>query len=105
MKAEGPLPKGKRHKEFHITIPIMIFKPRLISSDTPLTQDELLSIKEGDLVKLCNGTDNIWSQIVDVKTRGYFDGLVSSRLNEKSYNFGDLIRFHSRHIFSVQCRI
>ena len=75
----------------------MIFKPRLISSDTPLTHDELLSIKEGDLVKLCNGTDNIWSQIVDVKTRGYFDGIVSSRLNEKSYNFGDLIRFHKKH--------
>lgn len=106
MNAEGRLPKRltaqrQEHKESHLTIPIMIFKPRLISSDNPLTQHELLSIKEGDLVKLCNGTDNIWSQIVDVKTRGYFDGIVSSRLNEKSYNFGDLIRFHKRHILAT----
>lgn len=79
----------------------MALKPRLINADTPLTQEETNSIKEGDLVQIYNGRTTIWTQIADRKTRGYFDGLVSSRLNEKSYNFGDLIRFHSRHIFIV----
>jgi hypothetical protein len=54
--------------------------------------------KEGDLVQLYNGSDSVWTRIVDVKTRGYFDGVVSSRLLTKSYTFGDLIRFHRRHI-------
>jgi hypothetical protein len=79
----------------------MVFKPRLINADPPLTQTESNSIKEGDLVQIYNGKTTIWTQVADVKTRGYFDGLVSSRLDESTYNFGDLIRFHSRHI----CRI
>ncbi len=79
----------------------MVFKPRLINADPPLTQTESNLIKEGDLVQIYNGKTTIWTQVADVKTRGYFDGLVSSRLNESTYNFGDLIRFHSRHI----CRV
>ncbi len=79
----------------------MTLKPRLINADIPLTQGESSLIKEGDLVQIYNGRTIIWTQVADVKTRGYFDGLVSSRLNEKSYNFGDLIRFHSRHIYSI----
>jgi hypothetical protein len=79
----------------------MIFKPRLITADNPLTQDETKLIKQGDLVEIYNGKTTIWTQIADVKTRGYFDGIVSSRLSEKTYNFGDLIRFHSRHIYSI----
>jgi len=54
--------------------------------------------KEGDLVQLYNGKDSIWTCIVEVKTRGYFDGIVSSRCLSKSYKFGDLIKIHSRHI-------
>ena len=82
-----------------------MIRPRLINAETPLTHEETNSIKEGDLVQIYNGRTTIWTQVADVKTRGYFDGLVSSRLNEKSYNFGDLIRFHSRHIFVLQPRI
>jgi hypothetical protein len=76
----------------------MVFKPRLINADPPLTQTESNLIKEGDLVQINNGKTTIWTQVADVKTRGYFDGLVSSRLAESTYNFGDLVRFHSRHI-------
>ena len=76
----------------------MALKPRLINADIPLTQEESNSIKEGDLVQIYNGRTTIWTQVADVKTRGYFDGIVSSRRLSKSYQFGDVIRFHRRHI-------
>lgn len=77
----------------------MISIPRFINSEE-ITNKEF---KEGDLVQLYNGTDSVWTCIVDVKTRGYFDGVVSSRLpvKETAYNFGDLIRFHGRHIYNI----
>ena len=79
-------------------------RARLINNtEYPLTQDEVKQVKNGDLVRLSNGRDMFWSQVADVKTRGYFDGVVSSRLPEKetSYNFGDLIKFHARHIYNI----
>jgi hypothetical protein len=79
----------------------MIIRPRLINAEYPLTQIEARLIHEGDLVEIFNGRTKIWVQIANVKTRGYFDGFVSSRLNEKTYNFGDLVHFHSRHIYSI----
>lgn len=72
----------------------MISIPRFISSQDLYNEQ----FKEGDLVQLYNGTDSVWTCIVDVKTRGYFDGIVSSRRLSKSYQFGDVIRFHRRHI-------
>ncbi len=72
----------------------MISIPRFMSADN-ICQEQF---KEGDLVQLYNGSDSVWTRIVDVKTRGYFDGVVSSRLLKTSYTFGDLIRFHRRHI-------
>ena len=74
-------------------------RARLINNtEYPLTQDEVKLVKNGDLVRLSNGRDMFWSQVADVKTRGYFDGIVSSRRLSKSYQFGDVIRFHRRHI-------
>ena len=73
----------------------MISVPRFMSAEDPCN----IQFKDGDLVQLYNGSDSVWVRIVDVKTRGYFDGIVSScRLLIKSYKFGDLIRFHRRHI-------
>ena len=73
------------------------------NTEHPLTQDETKLIRSGDLVQLHNGKNTLWSQVADVKTRGYFDGIVSSRCFSTAYTFGDLIRFHRRHIqgFSI----
>jgi hypothetical protein len=69
--------------------------PRFMNAEDPCN----IQFKDGDLVQLYNGSESVWLRIVDVKTRGYFDGFVSSRrLLTKSYKFGDLIRFHKRHI-------
>jgi hypothetical protein len=72
----------------------MISIPRFMSAEEPCNEQ----FKEGDLVQLYNGSDSVWACIVDVKTRGYFDGIVSSRRLSKRYQFGDVIRFHRRHI-------
>jgi hypothetical protein len=58
-----------------------------------------LPFKEGDLVQLYNGKESVWSRIVDVKPRHYFDGIITSRIfYTGAYRFGDVIRFHRRHI-------
>jgi hypothetical protein len=72
----------------------MIYIPRFIEAEEIYNEE----FKEGDLIQLYNGKDSVWTYIVDVKTRGYFDGIVSSRCFSTSYTFGDLIRFHRRHI-------
>ena len=68
--------------------------PRFITAEDTCKN----TFREGDLIQLYNGYCSVWSRIVDVKTRGYFDGIVSSRPSKTSYKFGDLIRFHRRHI-------
>ena len=81
--------------------------PRLVNADIPLTQYEAGLLQEGDFVELYNTKGNLWSKILETKTRGYFDGIVSSRKAGPSDgssgepSFGDLISFHSRHIFRI----
>jgi hypothetical protein len=72
----------------------MIPSPRFVEAEDIYTDE----FKEGDLIQLYNGKDSVWTYIVDVKTRGYFDGIVSSRCLSTTYTFGDVIRFHRRHI-------
>jgi hypothetical protein len=73
----------------------MVLTPRFIRCDEVCQ----LPFKEGDLVQLYNGKETVWSRILDVKARDYFDGIVSSRpLLTEGYVFGDVIRFHRRYI-------
>lgn len=72
----------------------MVLTPRFIRCDEVCQ----LPFKEGDLVQLYNGKETVWSRILDVKARDYFDGIVSSRLLHEGYAFGDVIRFHRRYI-------
>lgn len=75
----------------------MIGRPRLRTIESTT----IVSVLEGDYVKLDNGVCTFWCVIADVKSRGYFDGIVTSHLLEGrrfSYEFGGLIRFHERHI-------
>ncbi len=75
-------------------------RPRLVDAEEPVQKG---CVNVGDLVAVDNGLEKLWVQIVDVKTRDYYDGFVSSRLREfRSYAFGDLIRFHRRHIQDIK---
>ena len=73
----------------------MLLTPRFIRCDEVCQ----LPFKEGDLVQLYNGKETVWARIMDVKARHYFDGIVASRLLfTDGYEFGDIIRFHRRHV-------
>lgn len=75
-------------------------RPRLLDAEEQIPRG---SVTTGDLVAVNNGFEKIWVQIADVKTRDYYDGVVSSRLHEiRQYTFGDLIRFHRRHIWQAK---
>lgn len=77
-----------------------VVRPRLKVPEIPL--DSPFAIQRGDYVLLDNGYDMFWTQIADVKSKGYYDGIVFTRLRGKfSYSFGDLIRFHQRHVSYV----
>jgi hypothetical protein len=72
----------------------MLLIPRFIRCDEVCQ----LPFKEGDLVQLYNGKETVWARIMDVKPRHYFDSIVASRPLGQAYAFGDIIRFHRRHI-------
>ncbi len=79
---------------------IVPLRPRLLDAEELVARG---SVGVNDFVAVDNGFEKIWVQIVDVKTRDYFDGVVSSRLSGfRQYAFGDLIRFHRRHIQDIR---
>jgi hypothetical protein len=75
---------------------IVPLRPRLLDAETLVERG---CVGVNDFVAVDNGFEKLWVQVVDVKTRDYFDGVVSSRPGGfRAYGFGDLIRFHRRHI-------
>ncbi len=76
-------------------------KPRLIEYPEEISCEVL----EGDFVELDNGFFTFWCLVANVKSRGYYDGIVSSHFpatfaKRLSYCLGELIQFHKRHIVS-----
>ena len=79
----------------------MIKCPRLLESVVNLPNEYVKQIRCGDHLLLHNGQASFWAEVVDVKNRGYFDTIISSRLEFGQYSFGDLIRCHQRHIYNI----
>lgn len=76
-------------------------KPRLIE----YVEEIPCEVLEGDFVELDNGFFTFWCLVANVKSRGYYDGIVSSHFPANcqkrfSYSLGELIQFHRRHIMS-----
>lgn len=74
--------------------------PRLLISDTPLPDEYVEHIHCGDYILLHNYKQNLWIQIVNIKPRGYFDGIINTRMEGTRYGLGDIIVCHRRHIHS-----
>lgn len=77
-----------------------VIRPRLEVGS--VSARDLLNFRIGDKVRLHNGREFFWAEIVEIKTQGYFTAVVSSRLKNTSiYNFGSLIRFSFRNIVGI----
>jgi hypothetical protein len=75
----------------------------LSSNENLPTEEELAIIQANDFVKVCNGTERFWIQVIEKKDRGYFDGIVMNKLIFKSaYTLGSLVQFHTRHVYQIQ---
>lgn len=67
------------------------------------SKKEITNLVSGDYVKVCNENERFWVQIVEKKTRGYFVGIVMNKLVfYTTYTIGDLVQFHSRHIYAIK---
>ena len=89
----------------------MVLRPHLLDAKgrgehTPPTDEELIKVERGDFVKVCNGVERFWVQILEKKERGYFEGIVMNKLISKNlYTLGTVIQFHSRHVYEIQYSI
>lgn len=75
--------------------------PRLIAADSTLPDELLRKVHCGDYLLLHNGMGPFWVQVADVKERGYFDTILTSKIQTSTYKFGDVLRCHRRHVFDL----
>ena len=64
------------------------------------TQDELDNIKINDSVKISNGFERFWAQIIQVNTL-YLLGKVDNELITNEYKLGDIIMFERHNIYDI----
>jgi len=71
--------------------------------DTFETPDpELLDLLvKGALVKVSNGEERFWAQITEVKGKKLKATVDNYLLGDYGYNYGDIIEFEKRHIYSI----
>lgn len=82
---------------------IVPVRPRLLDAAVPLNREQKSQIRVGDLVEVIttSGHARLWIQVTDIMTRDYFDGIIRTRPPAGCplpHTFGDMIRFHRRHI-------
>jgi hypothetical protein len=66
------------------------------------SEEELAALHAGNTIKVSNGRERFWIEIVEKRTRGYFIGIVMNKLLfYTNYTLGDLVQFHKRHIYSI----
>jgi hypothetical protein len=75
--------------------------PRLLIAGQSLPNELVKQIRCGDYLLLHNAMGGFWVQVADVKERGYFDTICTSKIQTSTYGFGDLLRCHKRHIFEI----
>ena len=87
-----------------------IKKPKLVSARQMSTEHpdtfyypekDILTIKKGDSVKVCNGKERFWvtvEEVIDDTVLGTIDNVLVST---KSLKLGDLILFRKEHIYCV----
>jgi len=65
------------------------------------TADELDQITEGTIVKICNGEERFWAGVTKVDGEKISASVDNDLLGDYGYNYGDIIEFEKRHIYSI----
>lgn len=66
------------------------------------SDEELDSIKTGDLVKICNGIERFFVIVKEVSLNGNIKGIVDNYLIfEADYDYKDYVEFHRDHIYDI----
>ena len=68
--------------------------------EAPSTE-ELNQIKEGAIVKICNGEERFWANVTKVDEEKVSASVDNDLLGDYGYNLGDVIEFEKRHIYSI----
>lgn len=69
--------------------------------DVP-SANHLKLIQPGKYVKVSNGKERFWIEVIEKKTRGYYTGIIMNKLLfYTSYTLGDLVQFHRRHVYDI----
>ncbi len=79
-----------------------MIRPRLLINAESLPDEVVKQIHCGDYILVHNSMGGFWTQVADVKERGYFDTICTSKITTPTYTFGDLLRIHRRHIFEIR---
>lgn len=68
--------------------------------EAPSTE-ELNQIKEGSIVKICNGEERFWTTVIKIDKSKVTAAVDNQLLGDYDYDFGDVIEFEKRHIYSI----
>jgi len=68
------------------------------------TEEELEAIEVGWTVKVCNGQERFWTEVVE-KGDGYLLVKVDNMLvYRRGYNLGDILKIENRNIYEIHSR-
>ena len=69
---------------------------------------QIREIEVGVAIKICNGEERFWTQVVSVKRKGKdpFRWLITAVVDNKligevDYDCGDLVQFEGRHVYDI----
>jgi hypothetical protein len=74
---------------------------RLYPSTFDVPSDaELDTIKIGDIVKICDGSERFWVIIILIEDGKLVGAINNVLVGDKPYKFGDLIEFEKKNVYS-----
>lgn len=72
--------------------------------DVP-SEEELAKIDVGFTVKVCNGQERFWTEVVELLEDGLLVRVDNNLVNDRGYNFGDILRIEKKHIYEIHTKM
>ena len=72
--------------------------------DVP-SEEELAKIDVGFTVKVCNGQERFWTEVVELLEDGLMVRVDNNLVHDRGYNFGDILRIEKKHIYEIHTKM